>query len=260
MPEPQVGSNTLLQSVIHKRFAQAAAEIGLPALEQRVFYLGIMPYLRSPSSIFEADESTANKLWRRVLRGQVLLTEVLPDDSLAFYVRATLGVSVLDVRLVCVRNAWTIQTVLSMHPHPFRQTRWFYPSVAAVAVILAAMIGYWVHQPAQITRTRTLVVTKFASPTPTKTPAPTVAKPFKPTPTSPTQSASLTFNLSLGTPLYNLASFLAARHLVPSAMEFDMYMKNLGVDRDIKPGKYTFQSGMSQQQIIQVLRAGPRTP
>jgi hypothetical protein len=68
-----------------------------------------------------------------------------------------------------------------------------------------------------------------------------------------------TFTLKEGMSLHSLSVFLKQKHLVKDAVAFDMKMKDTGVDKDLRPGKYTFTSGMSESQLIKVLKAGPKS-
>lgn len=85
-----------------------------------------------------------------------------------------------------------------------------------------------------------------------KTPTHAVAK----TP-APPASKTVSYNLTGGTSLYALAQFLQSQHLVANAMNFDMAIKQAGIDRNIHPGTYVFARGSNTQQLLAVLRKGP---
>ena len=72
------------------------------------------------------------------------------------------------------------------------------------------------------------------------------------------QSQPLKFQLKPGMSLHEMSLFLANNHLVPSAIWFDMQLKNAKADMDVRPGTYVFQSHMSVPQLIQVVRNGPK--
>jgi hypothetical protein len=264
MKQAYVTSNPLIRSVVHKWFSEAIWEIGLPEFPFYGFAEEISPYLHHPDSLFEENEKSLTKLWKSILRGEVIATEVLDDEVFMFYVRGGFAGRVMDVRLTCHKHQWHIDSVISMYSRPLMRSPWFNRGTFAAAVVVAALIGYGVHQPTLHSSQSVAVSTLAATQADNKAQAkgtssvsntmPVAAKPN----VTRAQPRVVRFTLSLGMPLYNLAEFLYKQHLVSNAMGVDMLMKKIGIDRDIKPGTYSFHTGMTEKQIIWVLQNRPK--
>lgn len=260
-----VTSNPLLRSVVHKRFSEAIRESGLPEFPLQGFTEEIPPYLHHPDSLFEEDEKSLSKLWKSILRGEVIATEAWDDEVIMFYVRGGFAGRVMDIRLTCHEHQWHIDSVISMYARPLMRSPWFNRGTFAAALVVAALVGYGVHQPTlhspQSVAASTLAPTQVDNKAQAKGKSsasntmPVAAKPK----VTHAQPRVVRFTLSLGMPLYNLAEFLYKQHLVSNAMGFDMLLKNIGLDRDMKPGTYSFHTGMTEKQIIRVLRTGPKS-
>lgn len=264
MKQAYVKSNPLIRSAVHKRLSSSIKEIGFPEFTYGEFTKEISPYLRHPDSLFEEDEKSLTKLWKSVLSGEVIATEVLEDEVFKFYVRAGFSGRVLDIRLTCHEHQWHIDTVISMYRRPLMRSPWFYRATVSTAVVVAALVGYAAHQPNF--HSSQPVAMSMGAATQVDNNGQAKAKGSVSNLLSVAAKANVThvqprvvrFTLSIGMPLYNLAEFLYKQHLVSDAMKFDMLMKNTGVDRDIKPGVYSFHTGMTEKQIIQVLQSKPK--
>jgi hypothetical protein len=270
-------SNPLIQSVVYKSFGQAIKEIGLPEFPEQVFTEEITPRLKFVGSPIPDNQESLMKLWKSILRGKIIATEVWNEEILVFYVRGGFGGDVVDVRLTCQEGQWHVESVVAVYPRPLVHTPWFYRSAYAGLVLVAAILGYAVHHPASdatpaesqytaMTLANEIAGTNgstqaASSPSQTTQPAQPSTQPS--TEQSTQQQASkptprtVTFTLSRGMSLYDLSKFLRDQHLVSDAMKFDMALKKSGADRKIRPGKYTFREGMSESQIIDVLKHGP---
>jgi hypothetical protein len=262
-------SNPLIQSVVYKSFGQAIKEIGLPEFPEQVFTEEITPRLKSVGSPIPDNQESLMKLWKSILRGKIIATEVWNEEILVFYVRGGFGGDVVDVRLTCQEGGWHVESVVAVYPRPLVHTPWFYRSAYAGLVLVAAILGYAVHHPAsdatpaQSQYTAMTLAhdtpgtngsTQGAS-SPSQTNLPTQQSTQQQT--SQSTPRTVTFTLSRGMSLYDLSKFLRDQHLVEDAMKFDMELKKSGADRNIRPGKYTFREGMSESQIIDVLKHGP---
>lgn len=266
MEGTKFSSNPLIQSVVYKSFSHAIQAIGLPEFPQQVFFSEITPRLKSVGSPIPEDQQSLEKLWKSILRGKIIATEIWNEEVLVFYVRGGFGGQAVDLRLTCKEGQWHVESVVAVYPRPLIHTPWFYRSAFAGAVLVAAVLGYAVHHPAsQATPPATQPVNQQIATTLTTQPVGTKAagtndagheaslpsRADKPTP------RTITFTLSRGMSLYDLSKFLHSQHLVDDAMKFDMALKKSGADRKIRPGVYTFREGMSESQIIDVLKHGP---
>ena len=215
-----------------------------------------------------------------------------------------------------------------MHMQPFTRSRWFYRSVVAALIIVAGLVGYTIHRPTDVVKTKTVVLTqptskaggastggtgvaagakgaaggagagagaktgagaKAAGATPAGTKAGGVkaggsantganqgaagtsaarsggvgSSGSKASTTGATArstaraNTTVTYRLALGAPLYNMCVYLASHHIVNNAMAFDLHLSQIGVDKTVRPGTYTFHVGMSEQQVVNILRNGP---
>jgi hypothetical protein len=262
-------SNPLIQSVVYKSFGHAIKEIGLPEFPEKVFMDEIIPRLKFVGSPIPDDEQSLMKLWKSILRGKIIATEVWNEDILVFYVRGDFGGNVVDVRLTCQEGEWHVESVVAVYPRPLVHTPWFNRSAYAGLVLLAAILGYAVHHPAsEVTSAQsqyiaTTLANQTAGTNGSTQGAPSPAQTNQPAQQSTQQQTSqstprtVKFTLSRGMSLYDLSKFLRDQHLVEDAMKFDMALKKSGADRKIRPGVYTFREGMSESQIIDVLKHGP---
>jgi hypothetical protein len=199
------------------------------------------------------------------LRGKIIATEIWNEEVLVFYVRGGFGGQAVDIRLTCNEGQWHVESVVAVYPRPLFHTPWFYRTASAAAVLVAAVLGYAVHPASQAAPPTTQPVSQQIASTLTTQPAGTKAngtngagheaslpsRAEKPTP------RTIKFTLSHGTSLFDLCKFLHSQHLVDDAVKFDMELKKSGADRKIRPGVYTFREGMSESQIIDVLKHGP---
>lgn len=318
MEDIPMKTNPLVRSVIHQPFQQAINHLGLPAFPRAMFTQDIGEYLNDAGSLFDDDPKTVRKLWQAVLRGDVLLTEV-DGEQLLFYVRASVGARVMDIRLICETHNWRVDSVVSMHRKSVVKSSGFTGSTLVLAVIVAGIIGYEAHGPLGKTlapvfrHTQTALLSNSASinantlgagnsnassaantaPSQTSadsTPANTAAgisitstnvtspggnaesSISTSNPSSSTANVSsgntvstssdasaktVTFTLKPGMPLHTLSAFLAQQGIiVESAATFDHDLTVAGIDRTIRPGTYTFHTGMTKQQIFSVLNHG----
>ncbi|MCL6443228.1 MAG: endolytic transglycosylase MltG [Alicyclobacillus sp.] len=293
MQDPIISSNPLVQSVVHRPFGQAVQEIGLPELPLVQFSREITQHLQGLGSHLDTDAASIRRLWQSVLRGEVIAAEVWNDDAVVFYVRGGLGSTGVDLRLVCQHHAWRIQSITSVYTRPLRKVRWIRMSAYGIVAVLTGILGYSLHRPTASegretvlrvaandtqpsggstnTSSNSLAVTSnnsahsaggSADAGLSRTGSKAASDKSQPVQTSPSQTETsrpsiYTFTLQQGMPLMTLAQFLAQHHLVSDAVGFDMAIVHAGIDRNIQPGTYTFRAGMTQAELLQVLRKGP---
>lgn len=316
MDDIPMKTNHLVRSVIHQPFQQAVSQLGLPDFPRPMFTQDIGDHLHASGSLFDDEPKTIRKLWKAVLRGDVLLTE-LDGEQLFFYVRAHVGPRVMDIRLACQNHDWRVDSVVSMHRRPVMKSSGFTGSTLVLAILVAGAVGYEVHGPlsqklapllrhqatssssqsggnlssASGTANKANLSTSGTASNATQSQTASASPQGNPTSgisitssksqggtsnSSATSSASnttttskanstagqsaqtaVTFTLKSGMPLHDLSSFLAQKGIiVESAATFDHDLTVAGIDRTIRPGKYTFHSGMTKQQIFSVLKHG----
>jgi|GEM_PF-4040067 len=74
------------------------------------------------------------------------------------------------------------------------------------------------------------------------------------TPSTSTASQSYTFTFTSGMTVHDISVYLQQHQLISDAYSFDNVLQRDGVASSIWPGTYVFKSGMSQAQIIAVLK------
>lgn len=263
---------SFVSEVVHHSLHRAARQIGLPPLPTQVFVMEVSRALTGLDGRFPDDHDSLVKLWRSIWHGEIIAAQV-QEDVPVFYVRGGQGGMGIVVRLLCEHDQWSVDRVVSVYHRPLFEARWLSRTTTAAVIVAAAAIGFASHglsahslvaKPVQtaasqitqapaIAKTTTVTAAQHARPSlHSRQVAPKVT-------VAPPQKSSYTFTLGLGMPLYNLAQFLADKKLVPSAMGFDMTMKQDGLNSDVQAGTYTFTSGMTVQQIIHVLKSGPVT-
>ncbi|MFB5190572.1 hypothetical protein [Alicyclobacillus fastidiosus] len=286
MQEAKIKSNPLIRSVVHTSFRKAVSDLGFAPIPKDVFQYEIAPYLRAAGSLFDDSQETLEKLYYAILRGEVVVTET-EDETIVFYVRGSVTQRVIDVRLTCRHQQWHVKSVVSMYHRPLLHWNWFYRAAFAVSVVLAGVIGYTLHEPhAAVSATSQSLSGQVASSSTSvgqaKTTNGTAANPANssaPTTGNGTSnstgasdstsnasgdsskaqaSSSFTFTLKSGMSIHDLSMFLHANHLINEpAVQFDIVLMHAGVDKTIRPGSYTFKSGMTQSQILHVIENGP---
>lgn len=291
MQDADFNSNPLIRSVLHTSFRNATQNLGFAEIQKERFKQEIAPYLKTSESLFDDSDKTLEKLWQTVMRGEVIVAE-MANDVITFYVRGRLGQRAIDVRLICHRQDWHVDAVTSMYHLPFSQWRFVYRGGFVAALVCAAVIGYAVHVPHAVTAkvssakatnslqtlapsvasgqnttnigntSNTAVGTSsngtnaVASPSTSNTASNTTTNSVG-TPIPP-PSTLYTFTLKHGMSIHDISVFLHAHNLIhEAAVDFDLQLHHAGIDRTIRPGSYTFKSGMTQNQILSVLRAGP---
>lgn len=295
MMNTSITSNAMLNSVIHKTLEKSIEAIGLPALEQRVFEREIQRFVQNGKghplgAINQENEKSRNRLWKAILTSRIVVAEVWNHDTQVFYCRTRAQGFSIDFRLGVKDHVWHLES-FTLVDRPLRrwQTPWSLGAASVCALVLAAFVGYWMHPeasarslapggnevaaqsseaPVQIpsngtnaTSSETNAIKTPASGTTgtgtTGTSAEKVGGNAKQDAATRSVPKKISLTLSSGMSLYDFAKQLASQHLVPDAMSFDMNMKNSGVDKDLKPGTYVFQSGMTVNQLLAVLRKGP---
>ncbi|WAH42130.1 hypothetical protein NZD89_01005 [Alicyclobacillus fastidiosus] len=286
MQEAKIKSNPLIRSVVHTSFRKAVSDLGFASIPKDLFQYEIAPYLRAAGSLFDDSQETLDKLFHAVMRGEVIVTET-EDDTIVFYVRGSVTQRVIDVRLSCRHQQWHVKSVVSMYHRPLLRWNWFYRAAFAVSVVLAGVIGYALHEPHAVvsatsqgssgqaasvsTSLGQAKTTDGASSNTTNSSVPSAGNATSNSTgasnsTSNTSGAtskthapsSFTFTLKSGMSIHDLSMFLHANHLINEpAVQFDMVLMHAGVDKTIRPGSYTFKSGMTQSQLLQVIEKGP---
>ncbi|WP_146823641.1 hypothetical protein [Alicyclobacillus suci] len=294
MQDAKLNSNPLIRSVIHTSFRTAVRDLGFPEIPKDSFQREILPYLRAPGSLFDDSPETLEKLWNAILRGEVVVTE-MEGDTIVFYVRGSVGQRVLDVRLAWHDLQWHVTSVVSMYHRPLLRWNWFYRIAFAVSVVVAGIIGYAVHTPQSTSKSVSAstgqwdsattgvgqaktTVNTATNPTPSAGPQTgndtSAASAASDNPTSSSTgnstggsgaghstsstASAYTFTLRPGMSIHDLSVFLHAHQLIHEpAIQFDMVLKNAGLDRTIRPGRYTFKPGMTKSQILHVIQSGP---
>lgn len=258
-----LSTNPLIQSVIHKSFQGAISDIGLPEFPFAMFAREITPYLKTIPNSFDEKEASLQRLWRSVLQGEVIATEVSVDDALVFFVRGAVSLTGYHLRLTCRHGGWVIETAPVLYERPFQKSRGFRLAILSAIMLVAGIVGYVVHRPKAVETARVIYVTRPASQATTTPPAGTTASLGGTNATTGPKSdttKTVILTLSLGMPLYDFAKMMVAKHLVKNALAFDMLLNQDKVDTDIKPGAYRFVVGMSENQLIHVLQKGPIHP
>lgn len=276
MQASHTSSNPLVLSIVHSSFKQSITELGLPDFPQEVFLNEIPAFLHRTDSIFEDTPETLQKLWSALTRGQVIAAEMKDDLAIIFYVRAIQQHRCMDIRIIYDTQTWHIDTVVSMYIQKLRYVRWFQRSIVSGIVVVAGLLGYFLHNPQPVVAPTKATVASNTLVHTTQSKLPSVndseqnAKPPSATPAQSDQSSAqkkvavakpaikqLSFNLKEGMPLDDLSQFLKSHHLVQSTVSFDTLMHNTQADRDVKPGTYHFTTNMTQKQLIQVVKRGP---
>ncbi|GMA49826.1 hypothetical protein GCM10025857_11830 [Alicyclobacillus contaminans] len=256
-----VTTHPLLKSVIHRSFSHAIKELGLPDYPEAAFVQELKPFLQSPGSLFEDTEPEHRALWQALHRGEVFATHTRDNgETFVFYVRLALGVRRMDVRLLCRQRQWQLEAVTAMFTAPAWKTPWIRNTALAAAMVCAVLVGYVLHRPGERVVQQPVVIRTAAS---NAAPAANTTKASN-TPSNTTSGATevrtaktMTFTLQPGMSLYHLSKYLQSEHLVDNAISFDMLMKKTGVDKDVHPGTYKFRTGMTENEILQVLKQGP---
>ncbi len=284
MVENMVDSSTFARSfmagTIHMSFAKAYDQLGLPSLSNDVFIRGLLPHLEDYPEAKLWDHAYLNKLWMGVLKGEVIAFDVW-EEALVFYVRGGYQRQGIVLRLIYIDNVWKIDTVVSIYERQLFKATWFRNTSTIAAVVVAAFVGFLLHgqNASSDTVASSAVLMTKAVPAVVATTKPTtsdaVSKKVAAQPaTKPVDSTKaivkkvvvaksqvkqqFVYDLPLGGSLYNLAAFLKSHHLITGAENFDMLMKSTGADQNAQPGKYIFTTGMSQAQMIQVIKHGPK--
>ncbi|RIV28625.1 hypothetical protein D2Q93_02435 [Alicyclobacillaceae bacterium I2511] len=282
----------LLSSVVHQSFARATLQLGCRPLERTEFIQQVRLYLlEHPKGLGENDADYA-RMWQSVLQGHVLAVEPLPEGPMIFLVRSRLRQSFVDWRLRYQRDTWTFQGITSVHQFPWYRHSWLAWSSAVAAVLIAGWVGFavaprgtnlnritasqWAQQhgyvlePVSLATALPKTLAQITGPTASVNPV--VQTPSSSVTNSKGSSGTtkagtkflaqvpqaLSFQLQMGMSLHDMSLFLAAHHLVPSAVWFDMQLKNTGADKDVHPGTYVFHTHMTTSQLIQVIRSGPK--
>jgi hypothetical protein len=255
--EAYIGLNPLIRSTVHETFHRAVNSIGLPDFPQDVFFEEITPYLRSPQSPFEENEKL--KLWNAIMHGEIIATEAW-ENTHVFYVRGMVGTRVIDIRLIHKDHEWHIQSVISMGVRPFFRVPLIQRLAVIAAVVVAAVLGYSFHHPAQgpsVVANRSSLGSSNIATQDNKPALPSHSSVDSSVDAKKPQVQTISFTLAHGMSLHELSKFLYAHHLVKGAVHFDMVLKRTGIDRHLKPGTYTFKTDMTENQILQALQHGP---
>ncbi len=274
-------ARSFMAGTVHMKFSKATKQLGLPEIAQPIFVNEIITHMQNADHVSSWNKNFLVKLWNAVHQGEVIATDVW-DGAPVFYVRAGYKHTGLVVRLLFKENGWHVESVISLYERTIRRAPWFRKSASIIVLLLAVGVGFSLHQGTPSTNAASLSAqggkSSLVSIAPTHN-STTVLKAHAATSAVLAATASLSkpktsvlakvhtstvpkitlyhFNLALGMPLFNLAQFLADHHLVSSAMGFDMTMKNTGVDQHVQPGTYTFRTGMSVNQLLNVLRHAP---
>lgn len=273
--EPNTLMRSFVSEVVHHSFHRAVKQIGLPPFSQQVFLIEISQALAGLDGRLPDDHASLVKLWRSIWHGEIIAAQV-QEDTPVFYVRGGRRDLGVVMRLVCAHDQWRVDRVVSVYHRPLLEARWLSRTLLVGAIAAAVVVGFAGRNltgeliagralpsaTSQAVKAPTLLSPpQHATAAPASVPRARSQVSAHPYPARHTKAVQVrqryTFTLSLGTPLYNLAQFLYDHKLVNSAIDFDMTMKQDGLNSDVQAGTYTFESGMTVNQIIHVLKRGP---
>ncbi|OFW75618.1 MAG: hypothetical protein A2201_01050 [Alicyclobacillus sp. RIFOXYA1_FULL_53_8] len=258
------GMHPLLSSVVHLPFQKAGSDVGCSEFTFKHFQRAIQAHLHILSAQSAMNELEQHKTWQALMHGEVIAVECLDDETLVFHVRGKTFGKYVDMRFAYLKEMWYIQAVTSIHDRPFWRSRLRYLLSLGGGVVAAASLGF-----ALANHGTTPVTQQGASDWAVangyelvkKTPPVLASSPPAKATLSETKAASpnptYVFTFKLGMPVTDISSFLQKQHLINDAYAFDQVLKASGADKSIWPGTYTFTSGMSQNQILQVLKSKP---
>jgi hypothetical protein len=291
---PEIGMHQILSSVVHLPFKSAIKQVGCCEFSEKDFTTGIDTYLSKLADPTLLDGIDTAKLWSAMMTGEVLAVEYGENQSFIFQVRGKVSGRFIDMKFSYTRDDWNVLAVTSIHQRPVwrSRSRLITESLLGIAAIVTisvlathshavAYTKHGVNSWAQKNGYK-LVSATTPSTSASAQPASSAGQSTNSTSSAGTSSSAATSGSHAGTSnsaaasttakakpqtfsitfkkgmtVHDISTFLQKHHLVSNAYSFDQVLHKTGVEKQIWPGTYTFQSGMKQKQILKVLKSKP---
>ncbi|CAB3390309.1 endolytic transglycosylase MltG [Kyrpidia spormannii] len=285
---PSNQRNVLLESSIHRGFQQSIQDLGCAPPGPDVFDAEVLQYLIAHLELTREEiKNLRQNLHAQLASAEVLTVEDTGDGRFSFLVRIPYQNHLVDTWLIYRRDVWRSGGVAALSSRPV----WKRPRVMGAALVvsyvlialIAGSVGQYLagHNQQRLEALAsaagyTLVPTSAnatkgaASGTAAQAPGGAASKPESAAPkpegaAPPAQgqatppNETITFTLQMGMTAGDLTQFLHDKGLIQDVAAFNQKLADTHVDQDLKPGTYTFQKGMSEDQIIQTLQQGPQS-
>lgn len=247
----------ILSSVVHHTFSKAMGEVGCSLISLDAFTKQMKQQIPTAIPDFPEDPVAYTQLYRAVLSGEVMLVEKLDEERMAFLVRGGYKGLYIDVRLMYCKETWEVTAITSVHARPMVKRKSVLIGATCAAIVVAGIVGFllpghssalsvdsveaWAQNRGYTLMPQVVATQKVATPVVHK--ATPVAKP-----------KVYSFVLKKGMTVHDISVYLEKNHLIPDAFKFDELLKSAGVDRKVQLGTFTFKAGMTEKQLMDVLR------
>lgn len=286
---PEIGMHQLLSSVVHLPFKNAIKQVGCCEFSEKEFTTGVNAYLSRLSDPAFMGGIDTSKLWNAIMNGEVLAVEYAENQTFIFQVRGKVSGRFIDMKLSYRRDDWNVLAVTSIHQRPVWRSRSRTITEIVLAIAAAAAISVlathshaaaytkqgvqkWAqsngYKLVSATTPNTSESAQASSNTANTTNANSgsagksgsnaaTSKPAASTAPAAPKAKKFSFTFKKGMTVHDISAFLQKHKLVSNAYSFDQVLHKTGVEKQIWPGTYTFQSDMKQKQILSVLKSKP---
>ncbi|MGB8954429.1 MAG: hypothetical protein WCC10_03595 [Tumebacillaceae bacterium] len=254
----------LLQHAVGKSLKKAIAELGCPELPSGLLKAEQRAFLHMHIDDLPSDGDELNrKVIGLLLGADVIRGGVSPEGHSLLTVRITLNRVACVLTLDYYQDQWSLDQIEGVQTQLRRVSRVLVGALmgAVVTGVTAFFLlggsgsgnivaeaksqGYIVLTQAQYEEQllHPTAPTDSATPQKTKTDA-----------TDAKQGEALTFSMKEGMSTYDLTSFLKENGLIDDQAAFNQILIDRGIDTQIRPQDYSFKKGMSQEELLAVLK------
>ncbi|ASS74341.1 hypothetical protein CIG75_04655 [Tumebacillus algifaecis] len=265
----------LLKETVGKRFGQVFSDYGLPALSAGLFTNEQLSFLQEQTDDLPDDNSALESLLlQNVSKGKVLRTGQAPTGENLFTVRVPLIKSSCVLTLAYTTEKWSLQAIDAVQTRRTEIGKLLLGGLigSAATALFALLInfgsgddivaqakeeGYIVLTQQQYAEQTGQSQVSIATQDPSAIKEDTKsgdAKTGEKNATDQAKGKAITFHLQEGMTTWDLTGFLKEAGLIKDQMKFGEKLVSLGLDVQLRPQEYAFQSGMTEDEVIEALK------
>lgn len=267
----------LLKETVGKRFGSVSTDYGLPEISEGLFTAEQLDFLQEQSESLPSDTGTLEgMILQNVNKGKVLRVGHAPTGESLFTVRIPVNKTAFVLTLAYSTETWHLHSIEAVQTRRQEFGKLLLggligsAATALIALLLSSFSsgddivaqakeeGYIVltqeEYATQTGQSQVAVATQDPGAKQAGATAPDAKPDAAAAATDADTGEAVIFQLKEGMTTWDLTSFLQEEGLIKDQAQFSQKLTDLGLDVLLRPQEYSFQKGMTEDEVIEALK------